>query len=84
MEKKSFICHLHPGISLFTKFLIDRGKLAPDGVIADHLPDGLPQPHLIWINIQKHLLHGVLALVACHTATSARFQNFDSNVNIQL
>ena len=82
---KPLHAHLHPGDALSRQVKVDGGELATDGEVVDDLLDGrLQVVHAFNLIVQKNLLHCKLDLVACGRATSAIFENFQEDVNLQL
>ena len=84
-EVEPLLPHLHPGDAFSRQVRVDGGELATDGEVVDDLLDGRSQlVHVFNILVHENLLHCKLDLVARGGATSAIFENFQEDVNLQL
>ena len=82
---KPLLPHLNPGDSLSPHLRVDGGELSPESVIVDHFLDKASKftiNHII--SIHEYIIDSIFTLVALCRASSAKLQDFDQDINIEL
>ena len=83
-EVKPLLPHLNPDDALSLQLRVDGGELSSESVIVGHFLDKASKFSINHISIQQDMIDSIFALVALCRATSAKLQDFDQDINIEL
>ena len=81
---KPLLPHLNPDDALSLQLRVDGGELSPESAIVDHILDIAPKFSIDHICIHQDIIDSIFTLVALCRATSAKLQDFDQDINIEL
>ena len=81
---KPLLPHLDPDDALSLQLRVDGGELSSESAIVDHILDIAPKFSIKHICIRQDRTDSILTLVALCRATSAKLQDFDQDINIEL
>ena len=83
-DVKPLLPHLNPDDALSPQLRVDGGELSPESFEVDHFLDKASKSTINHISIQQDMIDSIFALVALCRATSAKLQDFDQDINIEL
>ena len=81
---KPFLPNFHPVNTLSPQLRVDGGELSPESFEVDHFLDKASKFSINNICIQQDRIDSIFTLVALCRATSAKLQDFDQDINIEL
>ena len=77
-----------PNLNLFDalspQLRVNGGEFPTKSVIVDHLLDGTAQLFCSQFTISQDLANAVFTLVTFHRTVSAKLQNFDKDIHVEL
>ena len=83
-EVKPLLPHLNPDDALSPQLRVDGGELSSESFPVDHFLDKASKFSINNISIREDMIDSIFALVALCRATSAKLQDFDQDINIEL
>ena len=83
-EVEPLLPHLNPDDALSPQLRVDGGELSPESFEVDHFLDKASKFSINHISIHQYIKDSIFTLVALCRATSAKLQDFDQDINIEL
>ena len=81
---KPLLPNFHPDDALSPQLRVDGGELSSESFEVDNFLDQVSKFSIDHISIPEDMIDSIFALVALCRATSAKLQDFDQDINIEL